>query len=158
MPKRLCLVVLSSALFVMSGASGPSQDQPPAAKREGKALKVTVSYQGKGKVDKTHGIYVFLLDSPDFVTNPGSVMPIAFQGVYSNDEAVTFTALTAEKVYLTAAFDEAGNYSFEAGPPPSRSPVALYKPGDPQPPTPVKLEEDKTVEITFSFDDSIRMP
>jgi hypothetical protein len=159
MAKRCNLVVFVFLFFVSLSAWGFSQEQAPApAKSEVKALKVTVSYQGKGKVDKNHGIYLFLFNTPDFVTNPGSAMPIAFQAVYANDDAVTFSALSGENVYLTAAYDEAGNYSIQSGPPPSGSPVALFRPGDPQAPTPVKLEENKTVEITFSFDDSIRMP
>jgi hypothetical protein len=65
--------------------------------------------------------------------------------------------LTAETVYLVAAFDEAGGYDMQ-GPPPSGTPVAVYKPGEPQVPAPIKLEAGKDTEIKFSFDESIRMP
>ncbi len=158
MPKRLYLIICMCLLLVPWSVSKPSQDPAPAPKPQGKNLKVTISYQGKGKVDKSHGVYLFLFDSPDFVQNPGSVMPIGFQSVFSNDESVTFPALTAANVYLVAAFDEGGTYSPASGAPPSGTPVALYKPGDPQVPTPIKLDESKDVEIKFSFDDSFRMP
>ncbi len=158
MPQRWVLMFCLCLIFVPLSLSLPMQDQAPAVKGQGKALKVTLSYQGKGKVDKSHGIYLFLFNTPDFVQNPGSAMPIAFQSIFSNDESVTFSALAGENVYLTVAYDEGGTYSFAAGAPPSGSPVALYKPGDPQVPTPIRLEDDKTVEIKFSFDDSFRMP
>ncbi len=158
MLKRSRLAVCLCLMFVPLSLSLPAQDQQPAAKPQGKALKVTISYEGKGKVDKSHGIYLFLFDTPDFVQNASGVVPIAFQSVYSNGETVTISGLTAENVYMTVAYDEAGNYSLSSGPPPSGSPVALYKPGDPQPPTAVKLEEGKAVEVKFSFDDSFRMP
>ncbi len=158
MQKRWHLAVFICLFFVPLSVSRPLQDQEPAAKPQGKTLKVTISYEGKGKVDKSHGIYLFLFNTPDFVQGAGNAMPIAFQAIYANGDTVTFSGLTAETVYLTAAYDEAGNYSIAAGPPPSGSPVALYKPGDPQPPTPVKLEDGKAVEIKFAFDESVRMP
>ncbi len=158
MRKRWYLTACLSLIFVPMSMSQPLQDQPAETKPLGKTLKVTITFEGKGKVDKDHGIYLFLFNSPDFVQNPGSVMPIAFQSAYSNEETVTFSGLVGDNVYLTVAYDERGGYSIAAGAPPSGSPVALYKPGDPQMPTPIRLEENKAAEIRFSFDDSIRMP
>jgi hypothetical protein len=158
MRKRWYLIIGLCLIFVPLVASRPLQDQAPADKPQSKVLKVTVSFQGKGKVDGDHGIFLFLFDSPDFVQNPGSVMPIAFQATHSNGETVSFSALKAENVYLAAVFDENGGYSPSAGAPPSGVPVAVYKPGDPAMPTPIKLEGNKEVEIQFSFDDSLRMP
>ncbi len=158
MLNRWHLAVCLFLALVPLSLSRPLQSQAPEAKPQGKTLKVKVSFEGKGKVDKSHGIYLFLFDSPDFVTNPGGVMPVAFQTVYANGETATFSGLTGENVYLTVAYDESGTYNLAAGPPPSGSPVALYKPGDAQPPTPIKLGEGKATEIEFSFDESIRMP
>jgi len=157
MHKRWYFTACLCLLLVPLSMSRPMQDQAAPPKPQGKTLKVTVSYEGKGKVDKGHGVYLFLFKSPDFAQNSGE-MPIAFQSVFSNGETVTFSGLAAENVYLTASYDESGTYSIAAGPPPSGSPVALYKPGDPQPPTAIKLEDGKAAEIKFSFDDSIRMP
>ncbi len=158
MLKRSYFIICLCLFLVPLSVSRPLQDPAAEPKPQGKTLKVTVSYEGKGKVDKAHGIYLFLFNTPDFVQNAGGVMPIAFQSVFSNGDTVTFSGLAAENVYLTAAYDEGGTYNIAAGPPPSGSPVALYKPGDPQPPTAIKLEEGKAAEIKFSFDESIRMP
>ncbi len=138
--------------------SVPAQDKAAEDKPQAKSLKVKVAYKGPGEVDQTHGIYLFLFDSPDFVQSPGSVMPIAFQSTRANDQSVTFARLASSTVYLVAAFDEKGNYDISAGAPPSGTPVAAYRPGDSQVPTPISLEEGKEVEIKFEFDDSNRMP
>ncbi len=156
MAKRLSLMAVLTAILLALSIS--AQEKAPEGKPQGKILKVTVSYKGGGKVDQTHGVYLFLFDSPDFVQNPGAAMPIAFQATHANDESLTFGGLAASAVYLVAAFDEQGAYDISAGPPPPGTPVALYKPGDPLSPTPVKLEEDKPTEIRFEFADSLRMP
>lgn len=158
MANRWSLVIGLCLMFVPLSVLMAAQETSPASKPQTKSLKVTVSYKGNGKVDQSHGIYLFVFDSPDFVQNPGSVMPIAFQTLRANDDSVTFSGLAATTVYLVAAFDEKGTYDISAGAPPSGTPVALYKPGDPQVPTPIKLEEKKELEIKFEFDDSIRMP
>jgi hypothetical protein len=62
------------------------------------------------------------------------------------------------RLHLGAAFDEKGTYDISAGAPPSGTPMALYRPGDSQIPTPINLEEGKEVEIRFEFDDANRMP
>ena len=84
-------------------------------------------------------------------------MPIGFKTIRSNGEATTFEGLTADNVYLAVAFDEAGGYDMQ-GPPPSGTPVAVYKQGEAQFPTPIKLEAGKDNELKFSFDDALRMP
>jgi len=157
MKKRWFLVVGLGLLFIPLVMSQPLQDQAPPEKPQGKVLKVTISYEGKGKVDNDHGIHLFLFDSPDFVQNPGAVMPIGFQATNTNGGTVTFRA-TAENVYLVAIFDDKGGYTPSSGAPPSGTPVAVYKPGDPAMPTPIKLEASKDVEIRFIFDDSMLMP
>lgn len=158
MSKRWSFIIGLCLIFVPLSILRAVQETAPASKPQAKSLKVTVSYKGKGKVDQSHGVYLFLFDTPDFVQNPGSAIPIAFQTLRANDESVTFGGLTVTTVYLVAAFDEKGTYDISAGAPPSGTPVALYKPGDPQVPTPIKLEENKELEIKFEFDDSIRMP
>lgn len=154
-PRLIIFVVLAAMALVLSV---PAQNKAPESKPLAKSLKVKVVYKGQGEVDQTHGVYLFLFDSPDFVQSPGSVMPIAFQSTRANDQSITFASLTSSTVYLVAAFDEKGNYDISAGAPPSGTPVALYRPGDSQVPTPISLEEGKEIEIKFEFDDSNRMP
>ncbi len=158
MAKRRSIIMGLCLFLVTASVSLALQEPAPAEKSQGNSLKVTISYKGPGKVDENHGVYLFLFDTPDFVQNPGTVMPISFLSVRANDESATFTGLSATTVYLVAAFDEKGNYDTSSGAPPSGTPVALYKPGDAQPPTPIKLEEGKETMIEFAFDDSVRMP
>jgi hypothetical protein len=158
MARRRRLIVVSVLAAMVLAFSAMAQDKAPEGKSQAKALKVRVTYKGPGEVDQSHGIYLFLFDNPDFVQSPGSVMPIAFQSTRANEQSVTFAGLTASTVYLVAAFDEKGAYDITMGAPPSGTPVALYRPGDSQIPTPISLEEGKEIEIKFQFDDSNRMP
>ncbi len=158
MAVRRCLIVFPVLAVMALVLSARAQDKAPESKPQVKSLKVRVVYKGSGEVNQTHGIYLFLFDSPDFVQSPGSVMPVAFQSTRANDQSIAFTSLAASTVYLVAAFDEKGDYDISAGAPPSGTPVALYRPGDSQVPTPISLEEGKETEIKFEFDDSSRMP
>jgi len=158
MAKRWYFIIGLCLILAPMSVSMALQETSPAVKPQHNSLKVTVSYQGTVKVDQGHGVYLFLFDTPDFVQNPGSVMPISFQSVHANEESVVFEGLSATTVYLVGAFDEKGTYDVSSGAPPSGTPVALYKPGDPEAPTSIKLEEGKETEIKFVFDDSVRMP
>jgi hypothetical protein len=71
---------------------------------------------------------------------------------------VSFRSLAAENVYLAVIFDDKGGYTPSSGVPPSGTPVAVYKPGDPATPTPIKMDAGKEVEIKFIFDDTLLMP
>lgn len=115
------------------------------------SLKVTVKYTGKGDVDKTHRLWVWLFDSPDI--GPGAI-PVAEVSLEENGSAATFNGLTAQKVWIAVAYDEKGGFGGSA-PPPSGSPVMLYgaESGAPAPVTP-----GEAVEVAISFDDSQRMP
>lgn len=79
-------------------------------------------------------------------------MPIGWKSAYENDEVLTFYGLSASPVYMVAGY---GDYSL-MGPPPSGTPVAMYRHGE-QAPTPIELNED-VVEVHFTFDDSNRIP
>jgi hypothetical protein len=158
MARRRYMILAPALAAMVLALALPAQEKATEGKPQAKALKVKVSYKGPGEVDQSHGIYLFLFDSPDFVQNPGSVMPIAFQSTRANEQSVTFASLAASTVYLVAAFDEKGTYDISAGAPPSGTPVALYRPGDSQIPTHINLEEGKEVEIRFEFDDANRMP
>lgn len=121
-----------------------AQDQP-------RELRVKLTYSGPGTVDAAHGIHLYVFDSPDIGT--GS-MPIAMDSVHKNGAELVFGSITQPTVYLAAAY---GDYDAMSGPPPSGTPVALYKPGDVNMPTPIQMDKD-TVEVEFRFDDSMKMP
>jgi hypothetical protein len=124
---------------------------PLLAQNQAKELRVKLTYSGPGTVDTTHGIHVYVFDTPEI--NEGS-MPIAMDSVYENGGEVTFNYITQSPVYLAATY---GDFDPMSGPPPSGAPVALYKPGDVNMPTPIPMDKDK-VAVEFTFDDSMKMP
>jgi hypothetical protein len=113
-------------------------------------VKVTVTYQGKGTVDATHRVWVWLFAYPDI--GPGS-MPIAEVALDKNGGLATFDGIDAERVWIAAAFDESGSMGGNA-PPPSGSPVGLYLGTDGAPKSVVPGESA----VLLTFDDSFRMP
>jgi hypothetical protein len=127
-----------------------SADVTPRAVAAGD-LSVTVTYTGKGKVDDTHEILVFLFDHP--IPAAGS-MPLALQVTTKSGGTVTFKGVTQDPVYVTAVYDENANYDGVSGPPPSGSPLGAYlKDGKAIPVTP-----GPAAKVKMSFDDSVRMP
>ena len=113
-------------------------------------VKVTVNYKGKGTVDATHRIWVWLFTSPDI--GPGS-MPIAELSISANGELATFDGIDADRVWIAVAFDESGTMSGSA-PPPSGSPVGLFVGSDGAPKSVAPGGPAEAV----TFDDTVRMP
>ena len=111
-------------------------------------VTVTVTYHGKGKVDDTHEILVFLFDQP----NPGQgSIPLALQVITKSGATATFKDVVQSPVYVTLVYDEAANYDGQSPPPPG-APIGSYqKDGKPVPVTP-----GPAAKIKVSFDDSIR--
>lgn len=114
------------------------------------ALNVTVNYKGRGTVDGSHQVWVWLFDSPDM--GPGS-MPIAEMAVDKNGATATFE-VGVDQVWIAVAYDEKGVMRGNA-PPPSGTPIGIYASsrGAPEAVTP---GAKGAVEVTF--DDSQRMP
>jgi len=142
----LVVAVLLAGLALM--LAGPSARAQGSAKE----LRVKATYSGQGQVDAKSGIHLYLFDSPDFAS--GAVMPINMTSVHENGGVATFSGLTQKTVYMVAAY---GGDELTMGPPPSGTPVAMYRPGDPSMPTPIAMEKD-VVEVEFAFDDSFRIP
>ena len=113
-------------------------------------VKVTVNYKGKGTVDATHRVWVWLFTSPDI--GPGS-MPIAELSIGANGELAAFDGIDAERVWIAVAFDESGTMSGSA-PPPSGSPVGVFVGSDGAP----KSVAPGGPAVTMTFDDTVRMP
>lgn len=149
MMKRFALG-LAIATALASGTVADAIAAGPAADSQDSSVRVTVKYTGKGQVDETHRVWLWLFDTPDI--GPGS-MPIAELSVGKNDDTATFQSVTAAKVWIAAAYDERGTMSGNA-PPPSGTPVGIYasSTGAPEGVKP----GDKPVILTF--DDSQRMP
>jgi hypothetical protein len=154
---RLRGCLLFGLLTLALVAPAAPQEQPAEKKAASRTLKVKLSYKGSGAVDSTHRIFVFLFDSPDFMQ--GSTGPFARTSVSVKDDTVVFADVAKSPVYVVAAFDPAGNYDGQAGPPPAGASMAIYSkhPGMPEP-EPVKIDPGQTLQIEMTFDDSMKMP
>jgi hypothetical protein len=112
-----------------------------------------VHYKGSGTVDEKHKILVFFFDSPEF--GHSNVMPFAVMSTNSKDGTVTFNDVAKSPAYVGTACDPSGNYAERQGPPPGSS-LGMYS-KTPGQPAPVKVEAGKTIDVEFSFDDSVKM-
>jgi hypothetical protein len=148
-------VITLTLAALLAAAVAPSNGTLHAAPLEthinAGTVKVTVTYKGKGTVDTSHKLWVWLFDTPNI--GAGS-MPIAQVSVDKNGADAVFDGVAGDKVYVAVAFDEQGAMMGDA-PPPTGSPVGVFagKDGAPSPVTP----GDKGV-VTLTFDDSFRMP
>lgn len=150
---------LAFGLLTLALVAPAAQQEKPAEKTEKKAaprvLKVKLNYTGSGAVDSKHPIFVFLFDTPDFAQ--GSAMPVGSLTASAKDETVVFSDLAQSPVYVVTAYDPAGNYDGQSGPPPPGSSMGMYfkTSGTPEP---VKIEPGETAQIELAFDDSVKMP
>jgi hypothetical protein len=113
-------------------------------------VKVTLNYKGKGTVDESHKVWVWLFATPDI--GP-TAMPIAQLSIDKNGDVAAFDGVIEERVYVAAAFDQQGVMSGD-GPPPQGSPIGILMGADG---APRGVAPGETA-ITLAFDDSIRMP
>lgn len=146
---------IAPLVFVMLVATAATDSTTAVAASAGARIaagtvKITVNYKGKGTVDATHRVWVWLFSSPDI--GPGS-MPIAEASIEANNTVATFAAIDAERVWVAAAFDESGTMRGNTPPPPG-SPVGLFVGTDGAPQSVVPGE----AAVVLTFDDSFRMP
>ncbi len=112
-------------------------------------LTVSATYKGKGVVDDTHEISVFLFDHP----NPTEESrPMMMQVITKNGAATTFKGLGATPVYVVTVYDEKAIYDGNAGPPPTGTPWATYGQGG----KPIAVTPAAGVKVSVVFDDSRR--
>ena len=114
-------------------------------------VKVTITYKGKGTVDGSHRVWVWLFTSPDIGPQ---AMPIAETWIDKNGGEAIFEGVAAERVWIAAAYDEHGTMSGNAPPPPG-TPVGVYVGSDGAPRGVVPGDSTAAV---LTFDDSFRMP
>lgn len=143
------LAAVAVALLAGLAPAGTLHASPAAAVAAG-PVKVTLHYTGKGKVDSSHKLWVWIFDTPNI--GPGA-MPIDQASIDKNDAEVVFDGVAPGTVWIAAAFDEQGAMSGD-GPPPTGSPIGvLMADGKPSGVTP----GEKGV-ATLTFDDTMRMP
>jgi hypothetical protein len=129
-----CLVLVavfataSSALAQGRQAAAPPAKGAPAATKPAAIaptdVAVTVNYTGKGVVDATHNILLFLFTDPNIGPNSQPIGPP--QIAQKNGATVTFSGVTAKQVYIFAIYNEKGTYDGQSGPPPAGTPVGMY--------------------------------
>ena len=153
------VVLMATAAMHLStvvAASAASRRSTEGAKADGArvaagTVKVTVTYKGKGTVDGSHRVWVWLFASPDI--GPGT-MPIAETSIDANGAVATFEGISEERVWIAAAYDEKGAMSGSAPPPPG-TPVGLYVGSDG---APRSVQPGDSTAAVLTFDDSFRMP
>src|SRR6478735_5858470 len=130
--------------------TGAVQAAAPDARVAGN-VKVTVQYKGKGTVDSSHKIWVWLFDTPNISAQSQPIDQVALD---KNGAEAVFQNVVPGQVWLAAAFDEQGAMTGNE-PPPSGTPITVWtgKEGAPSAITP----GDKAI-LTLTFDDSMRMP
>jgi hypothetical protein len=113
-------------------------------------VKVTVNYKGKGTVDATHKLWVWIFDTPNIGAGSQPVDQIALD---KNGGVAEFANVAPTQVWIAVAFDEQGVMTGNE-PPPSGSPISVHTAnGAPTPVTP----GDKAA-VTITFDETLRMP
>ena len=147
--------IVPIAFVVMIAATAPHLRTVLAAAASARvtagSVKVALNYKGKGTVDGSHRVWVWLFASPDIGPNS---MPIAELTVDKNGGVATFDGISAERVWIVAAFDEQGVMSGQ-GPPPSGTPVGIYMGSDGMP---KGVAPGDAATAVLTFDDSQRMP
>ena len=147
--------IVPIAFVVMIAATAPHLSTVLAAAASARVaagtVTVTLNYKGQGTVDGSHRVWVWLFTSPDLGPNS---MPIAELSVDRNGGVATFEGVSAERVWIAAAFDEQGVMGGNA-PPPSGIPVGIYMGSDGVPKSVVPGDAAAAV---LTFDDSFRMP
>jgi hypothetical protein len=141
---RSRIIVMLSAALVIAQFSGLT------AHAQTGDITVTATYKGKGVVDATHEILVFLFDHP----NPtADSMPLAVQAITKNGGSATFKGLmTATPLYIIMVYDEKANYDGQSGPPPEGHPIGSYSKAG----KPIAVTPGANVKVTAVFDDSQR--
>lgn len=144
------IAITAAALLMLQSSAAPKPAGKPAAaaaKTAADELPVTVSYKGKGTVDATHKIIVWLFADANITSNsrPISATPLT---ATKNNETVVFKNVTASPVYVFAVYDKTGGYDGVGAPPPAGVPSGAYRaaakgaPAAVKPGTPIKLTFD----------------
>ena len=151
MKNVITLTLAAMLAAAVAPSSGTLNAAPLDAHITDGTVKVTVTYKGKGTVDASHKLWVWLFDTPNI--GAGS-MPIAQVSLDKNTTEAVFDGVVGDKVYVAVAFDQQGAMMGD-GPPPTGTPIGILagKEGAPSPVTP----GDKGA-TTLTFDDTIRMP
>jgi hypothetical protein len=141
------LLQVTLGVFVLFAA--PAAAQPSAVKR---TIQVDVTYTGSGTVNASHKIYVALWNSSDMSGGP----PAAVLSLDSKRGTVTFSDVQTVPAYVSVAYDPTGSWDAQS-PPPSGSSLGMYSKKPPTP-APIDVAPGKTVKVSVTFNDSVKVP
>jgi hypothetical protein len=144
MSKRLCTMLGLFLLFAAAAAAQTTAD--------GRTIQVEINYTGSGTVDASHKIYVALWDSTDMSGGP----PAAVESLASKKGNVTFSRVQKVPAYVSTAYDPSGSWDAQS-PPPSGSSLGMYSKNPPTP-LPIDVAPGKTVKVSITFDDAVKVP
>src|SRR5215204_3568004 len=147
--KRVLMITVVALLTAVGQPPSALSAAPLAATVTAGTVKVTVHYTGKGKVDASHKLWVWVFDSPNI--GAGS-MPMGQVALDKNDVEAVFDGIVVGKAYIAAAFDETGGMMGDA-PPPAGTPIGILMGSDG---TPSAVDPDGTAPVALTFDDSQR--
>ena len=142
----------SAAIAGQAKPTPPSPTLPKPVQAVTSGVRVTVKYAGKGAVDATHRLWVWLFDNPQI--GPGSI-PIGEMSIEKNGGTASFTGVAAGQVYIAVAYDEKGGFVGQAPPPPG-SPVGFYGAKTPTDPPMAVAPGPKGV-VSMTLTDAQRM-
>jgi hypothetical protein len=145
----VAFAVLLTAVFIHPG--GRLNAAPPIAQVAAGTVTVTVTYKGKGTVDASHKLWVYLFDTPNI---GAGVMPLGQIALDKNGANAVFHNVSGDKVYVAVAFDESGAMMGDA-PPPGGSPIGILMGSDG---APSAVTPGAKTGAVLNFDDTIRMP
>ena len=144
MSKRLWTTLGLFVLYAVCALAQASADK--------RTIQVDIDYTGSGTVSASHRIYVALWDSSDMSGGP----PVAVLSLNSKKGTVTFSDVQRVPAFVSAAYDPTGNWDAQS-PPPSGTSLGMYSKNPPNP-QPIDVAPGKTVKVTITFDDSVKVP
>jgi hypothetical protein len=144
MSKRLWT---TAGLFVLCAVCVLAQ-----ASADKRTIQVDIDYTGSGIVNASHKVFVALWDSSDMSGGP----PVAVLSLNSKKGTVTFSDVQRVPAFVSAAYDPTGNWDAQS-PPPSGTSLGMYSKNPPNP-QPIDVAPGKTVKVTITFDDSVKVP
>ena len=149
--KKVLTLAIAALLANLAQPAASLNAEPLAASVAAGTVKVTVHYKGKGTVDASHKLWVWVFDTPNI--GAGS-MPLDQIALDKNGIDAIFEGVVADKVWIAVAFDESGAMMGDA-PPPSGTPFGVLMGTDGAPLAVVSGAKDA---VALTFDDSQRMP
>ena len=144
MSKRLWT---TAGLFMLCAVCALAQ-----ASADKRTIQVDIDYTGSGIVNASHKVFVALWDSSDMSGGP----PVAVLSLNSKKGTVTFSDVQRVPAFVSAAYDPTGNWDAQS-PPPSGTSLGMYSKNPPNP-QPIDVAPGKTVKVTITFDDSVKVP